>query len=140
MKKIDVIWKIFTFYLLIMVMIIACGTSNAQTTDTTYTFTEEEVMTMDSLFQVYEQTDSINKIEITLLTTQIHSYKKLNEQDSLHIMFLNDKVGLLEERVELYIDLTDELEPKWYNSPKLHFVLGMASTVVIIHTIGYTLP
>ena len=35
----------------------------------THTFTEKEVVEMDSLFQVYEQTDSIQKIEIKLLNT-----------------------------------------------------------------------
>ena len=35
-----------------------------------HVFTEEEVIKMDSLFQVYEQTDSIQKIEINLLNKQ----------------------------------------------------------------------
>ena len=30
----------------------------------THTFTEKEVVKMDSLFQVYEQTDSLQKLEI----------------------------------------------------------------------------
>ena len=36
----------------------------------THTFTEKEVVEMDSLFQVYEQNDSLQKIEINLLNTQ----------------------------------------------------------------------
>lgn len=140
MKRFSPIWKIFTLYLLILVMILACNTSDAQTTDTTYTFTEEEVIQMDSLFQVYEQTDSIQQIEIGLLETQITNYKQLNQQDSLHILFLDEKITLLDERVILYKDLTKELEPKWYNAPRLHFFLGIVSTVVLIHTIDYTLP
>tara|TARA_R110000851_G_scaffold211640_6_gene364254 strand:+ start:2464 stop:2889 length:426 start_codon:yes stop_codon:yes gene_type:complete len=140
MKEFDPVWKIFTFYLLMLVMMVTCNTSNAQTTDTTYSFTEEEVQSMDSLFQVYEQTDSAQQEEIMLLNTQIGNYKKLNEQDSLHILFLNEKVVLLDDRVVLYKKLTKELEPKWYNAPKLHFFLGMVSTVVLIHTIDYSLP
>ena len=66
MIKFDTTWKIFTGYILILIMLIACSTVNAQTTDTTYTFTKEEVIRMDSLFQVYEQNDSIKKIEIRL--------------------------------------------------------------------------
>jgi 23S rRNA maturation-related 3'-5' exoribonuclease YhaM len=42
----------------------------------THTFTEKEVVEMDSLFQVYEQTDSLQKLEINLLKTQISNYKK----------------------------------------------------------------
>ena len=132
--------KIFTGYILILIMLIACSTVNAQTTDTTYTFTKEEVIHMDSLFQVYEQKDSIDQVEIGLLETQIDNYKRLNQQDSIHILFLDEKITLLDERIILYQDLTKQLEPKWYNAPKLHFFLGMVSTVVIIHTMDYTLP
>jgi hypothetical protein len=35
----------------------------------THTFTEKEVVEMDSLFQVYEQTDSLQKLEINLLVS-----------------------------------------------------------------------
>ena len=132
--------KIFTGYILILIMLIACSTVNAQTTDTTYTFTKEEVIHMDSLFQVYEQKDSIDQVEIGLLESQIDNYKRLNQQDSIHILFLDEKITLLDERIILYQDLTKQLEPKWYNAPKLHFFLGMVSTVVIIHTMDYTLP
>ena len=103
-------------------------------------FTEKEVVEIDSLFQVYEQTDSLQKLEIKLLKTQITNYRTLHTQDSLHIAFMNEKTDLLNQRIELYIDLTKELRPKWYNSPKIHFFLGMVSTVVLIHTIDYTLP
>ena len=106
----------------------------------THTFTEQEVVEMDSLFQVYEQTDSLQQIEINLLNLQIVNYTTLQTQDSLHIAFMNEKTDLLNQRIDLYIDLTKELRPKWYNAPKIHFFLGMVSTVVLIHTIDYTLP
>ena len=106
----------------------------------THTFTEKEVVEMDSLFQVYEQNDSLQKIEINLLNTQIGNYTTLHTQDSLHIAFMFEKTDLLNQRIDLYIDLTKELRPKWYNAPKIHFFLGMVSTVVLIHTIDYTLP
>ena len=93
----------------------------------THTFSEKEVVEMDSLFQVYEQTDSLQKIEIELLTTQVKNYKRLHEQDSLEIFFLNEKTQLLTDRVDLYIDLTNELKPKWYNKPVIHFFLGVAT-------------
>ena len=41
----------------------------------THTFTDKEVVEMDSLFQVYEQKDSLQKKEINLLNTQITNYK-----------------------------------------------------------------
>ena len=84
---------------------------------------------IDSLFQVYEQTDSLQKLEIKLLNTQLLNYKQLHEQDSLHIAFLTEKTNLLDQRIELYIDLTKELEPKWFNRPAVHFFLGAATIV-----------
>ena len=95
----------------------------------THTFTEKEVVEMDSLFQVYDQTDSLQKIEINLLNTQITNYKTLHTQDSLHIAFMNEKTELLNQRIDLYMDLTKELRPKWYNKPVIHFFLGAATIV-----------
>jgi hypothetical protein len=93
----------------------------------THTFTEQEVVKMDSLFQVYEQTDSLQKLEIKLLNTQLLNYKRLHNQDSLELHFMNEKTNLLSQRIDLYIDLTDELKPKWYNKPIIHFFLGAAT-------------
>mgnify|MGYP003150835431 CR=1 FL=1 len=95
----------------------------------THTFTEKEVIEMDSLFQVYEQNDSLQKLEIKLLNTQLLNYKQLHEQDSLHISFLLEKTNLLDQRIELYMDLTKELEPKWFKRPAVQFFLGAATIV-----------
>jgi len=95
----------------------------------THTFTENEVVEMDSLFQVYEQTDSLQKMEISLLNTQLGNYKTLHTQDSLHVAFMGEKTDLLNQRIDLYMDLTKELRPKWYNKPVIHFFLGAATIV-----------
>ena len=95
----------------------------------THTFTDKEVVEMDSLFQVYEQNDSLQKIEINLLNTQIGNYITLHTQDSLHIAFMGEKTDLLNQRIDLYMDLTKELRPKWYNKPVIHFFLGAATIV-----------
>ena len=84
---------------------------------------------MDSLFQVYEQTDSLQKVEIKLLKTQLTNYNTLHLQDSLHIAFMNEKTDLLNQRIDLYMDLTKELRPRWYNKPVIHFFLGAATIV-----------
>lgn len=93
----------------------------------THTFTEKEVIKMDSLFQVYEQNDSLQKIEISILNNQLTNYQKLHELDSLELFFLEEKTNLLNQRIDLYIDLTNELKPKWYNKPIIHFFLGAAT-------------
>jgi hypothetical protein len=96
---------------------------------TQHTLSDSDMIKIDSLFQVYEQTDSLQKLEIHLLNTQVANYKRLHEQDSVEIYFLNEKTNLLTQRVELYIDLTNELKPKWYNKPVINFFLGAATIV-----------
>ena len=91
------------------------------------TLTEKEVVEIDSLFQVYEQTDSLQKLEINLLEKKLTHYQKLHTLDSLEISFMAEKNGLLNQRIDLYIDLTKELSPKWYNKPVIHFFLGAAT-------------
>ena len=78
----------------------------------THTFSEIEVVKMDSLFQVYEQNDSLQKLEISLLKTQLTNYQKLNEQDSLHVKYLNENIVLLNQRIDLYVDLTKGVRTK----------------------------
>ena len=94
-----------------------------------HTLTDNEMIRIDSLFQVYEQNDSLQKLEIKLLNTQLLNYKQLHEQDSLHISFLLEKTNLLDQRIELYMDLTKELEPKWFKRPAVKFFLGAATIV-----------
>ena len=94
-----------------------------------HTQTDNEMIRIDSLFQVYEQNDSLQKLEIKLLNTQLLNYKQLHEQDSLHISFLLEKTNLLDQRIELYMDLTKELEPKWFKRPAVQFFLGAATIV-----------
>ena len=94
-----------------------------------HVFTNKQVIEMDSLFQVYEQKDSLQKIEINLLNKQLLNYKTLHQQDSLQIMYLNENITLLNQRIDLYIDLTKELEPKWYQKPAVQFFLGAATVV-----------
>ena len=89
------------------------------------TFEEDK----DVMEDKYEQNDSLQKLEINLLNVQLGNYKTLHVQDSLHIAFMNEKTDLLNQRIELYIDLTKELRPKWYNKPAIHFVLGVATIV-----------
>ena len=124
MKKINYYeFLIWTFVVSIMLtMAIPAQAQN-------HIFTDKEVVKMDSLFQVYEQKDSLQKIEIKLLNKQLLNYKTLHNQDSLQIMYLNQNVTLLNQRIDLYVDLTKELEPKWYKKPAFQFILGAATIV-----------
>lgn len=92
--------------------------------DSIFVFTSEEVVKIDSSFQVYEQRDSTQQKEITLLRKQLNNYELLSENDSLHISLLEQQNFLYRERINLYIDLTKELKPKWYEKPLVSFIGG----------------
>ena len=124
MKKLNY-YEVLIWTFVIGVMLTMTIPAQAQN----HVFTEQQVIEMDSLFQVYEQTDSLQKLEINLLNTQLANYKTLHVQDSLHIAFMGEKTNLLNQRIDLYIDLTKELRPKWYNKPVIHFFLGAATIV-----------
>tara|TARA_R110000787_G_scaffold270650_2_gene377661 strand:+ start:3510 stop:3884 length:375 start_codon:yes stop_codon:yes gene_type:complete len=109
--------------LILILMLLVPVWSFSQTT----TFTEKEVVEIDSLFQVYEQTNSLQKLEITLLEKKLTQYERLHTLDSLELGFMLNKTELLNQRIDLYIDLTKELRPKWYNKPVIHFFLGAAT-------------
>ena len=112
---------------ILILLIITGGELKAQTTDTSFTFSEEEVIKLDSIIQVQEQTIKIQNEKIQVLQSQLYNYKLLHRQDSLHISLLNQNVSLLDDRINLYIDLNKELRPKWYNKPVVHFFLGAAT-------------
>ena len=42
---------------------------------------------------------------------------------------MNEKTDLLNQRIDLYIDLTKELQPKWYKKPVINYILGAATII-----------
>ena len=62
----------------------------AQTTDTSFTFTEQQVIKLDSIIQSQEQVIKIKREKIQMLESQIFNYRLLHQQDSLHISLLNN--------------------------------------------------
>jgi len=120
--------KLLIGYIIVLILlIISGGNLKAQTLDTNFTFTETEVIKLDSLVQSQEQTIIIQTEKIKILESQLFNYKLLHQQDSLHVGLLNQNVTLLNDRINLYIDLNEELKPKWYNKPIVHFFLGAAT-------------
>tara|TARA_R100001129_G_C5265119_1_gene232433 strand:- start:512 stop:859 length:348 start_codon:yes stop_codon:yes gene_type:complete len=80
---------------------------------TTYEFTEEEVMTFYNSIQELEFKDSVNVELIEKLENQIYMYVDLSKTDSLLILKQDEKILLLEEQVKLY----KKLQPKWWEKP-----------------------
>lgn len=117
-------YKVFKFLILTICFLMNANLLSQVTSDTSFNFTEEEVIKLDSIIQHQEQTILIQQEKISLLESQIFQYTLLQTQDSLHIYLLNKNVDLLNDRIDLYVDLNKQLRPKWYNKPVIHFFLG----------------
>lgn len=117
-------YKVFKFLILTICFLMNTNLLSQVTSDTSFNFTEEEVIKLDSIIQHQEQTILIQQEKISLLESQIFQYTLLQTQDSLHIYLLNKNVDLLNDRIDLYVDLNKQLRPKWYNKPVIHFFLG----------------
>ena len=83
--------------------------------------------------------DSINNILIGQQDQQIKNFMFLAEQDSMIIDFKNQEIMLLNDRIDIYADQMKK-DQKWYNKRQFGFIVGVLSTIGIIHLIDYTLP
>ena len=83
--------------------------------------------------------DSINNILINQQDEQIKNFTLLAKQDSLILSFKNQEIVLLNDRINIYADQYKK-DQKFWNKRQFGFIIGVLSTVGIIHVIGYTLP
>jgi|TARA_R110001592_G_scaffold344121_1_gene635110 hypothetical protein len=96
---------------------------------------EEFFLALDTL----EVQDSIKTVLIERLEHEILLYGRLADQDSLIISYKDQEIVLLNEQIELHIDRLNQVD-KWYKKPWVGFAGGFIGTIVLIHTIDYTLP
>tara|TARA_R110000764_G_scaffold220758_1_gene309054 strand:- start:1386 stop:1766 length:381 start_codon:yes stop_codon:yes gene_type:complete len=96
---------------------------------------DEIISTMDTLVEQ----DSINNALIKQYEILIGDYEALVKQDSLILSFRDKEVYLYSEQIKLYEKKIKVID-KWYNRRPFGFILGIATSVVLIHTVGYTLP
>jgi len=96
---------------------------------------DEIIAVIDTL----TQQDSINNILIGQQDEQIKNFMFLAKQDSMIIDFKNQEIMLLNDRINIYADQY-ERDKKWWNKRQFGFIVGVISTVGIIHVINYTLP
>ena len=94
------------------------------------TFTEEEVLAMHAGIQQLQYSDSLNAVLIGELTVQLEDYQRLATQDSLIISLKDVHIDILNNRLVLYDEYIDDIEPKWYDSGTAHFIYG-AGTVIL---------
>ena len=86
-----------------------------------------------------EQQDSLKSILIIDLELQLKNYKMLSQQDSLLLFYRNQETVLLNNQIDLHLKRLKSIS-RWYNKPWVGFIGGVATTVLMVHIIDYSLP
>ena len=97
---------------------------------------DEDVINLRTSIMELENADSLNQKTIENLNSQIYMYIQKNNNDSLIINLQDEKINLLENRVELYEDMVKEVKPKWYDNKWLWFFGGIFVTTQSIKLAG----
>ena len=93
------------------------------------TFSDDEVVRLDSLLTHLDQKDSIHIHTISLLDNQLGLYRQQALLDSTLLFYKDQELQLLNNRVSLYIDLVNQVKPKWYDKKGLWFFIGAGSMI-----------
>ena len=96
---------------------------------TTYTFTEEEVNALYNSIQKLEYSDSLNQKIIENLNEQIYMYIQQTEIDSTIIENYKEQLELKEEFIKT-------IKPAWHENKYLWFSMGIVSMIVPIWAVG----
>ena len=96
---------------------------------------EEFFLALDTL----QTQDSLKSILINELESEIKLHEQLAQQDSLIILYKDQEIDLLNKQIQLHLNYIDHSD-KWYKKPGIGVIGGFVGTLVLIHTIGYTLP
>ena len=96
---------------------------------------DDIILVMDTL----AEQDSINNVLIKQQSEQIANYELLAKQDSMLLSFKSVQINLYKEQTKLY-EQKLRLSDKWWNKRPFGYILGVASTILLIHTIDYALP
>lgn len=83
--------------------------------------------------------DSVKTVLINDLENQVNNYSLLSKKDSLIISYKQEEIKLINEQILLYDRRLSEVD-KWYKKPWVGYIAGIASTILTIHIINYTLP
>jgi len=96
---------------------------------------EEFFLALDTL----ETQDSIKTILISQLEKQIEFHLELNDHNESILSYKDQEIELLNDQIIIYTDRLNQVD-RWYKKPWVGVVGGFVGTIVLIHTIDYTLP
>ena len=97
---------------------------------------DDVVQTLRQSIIDLEHSDSTNTKIIFELEESILLYKRYQLNDSLTINLYEQKIDLLDNRIDLYKELAKEVQPKWYENKWLWFFGGIIITTQSIRLAG----
>ena len=100
-----------------------------------YIYTSEEVLAIDNYITELEQSDSINVKIIEKLEEQIYMYIQQYQSDSLLIHLKNQEIVILDDQIENYKLMVEEVKPKWYEK-FIHAGYGVSIGLLMCIFIG----
>ena len=92
-------------------------------------FTQSELLGIFSNVRKLEKSDSLKTILITELEREIQLNESLHAKDSVSIMFRDQEIELLNRSVNLHKQLIQIVEPKWYDSKYIWFIIGSGTFI-----------
>ena len=104
--------------------------------DKTYTFTEEEVVTMGNKVKGLEQTVENQSEQLGIYEELMKKYENQAQIDSMLISFKTQQVDILKDREVLYEKQIKLVKPKWYENKWLYFTYGVIATSVSVKLAG----
>jgi len=122
----------------LLVILFCLFSLNSYSQDTLH-IPQSEIDEIIAVIDTLSKQDSINNILIKQQAFQIKNFENLVRHDSMLLMFRKQEVELLERQIILYNTQLKQAD-KWYNKRQFGFIVGIISTVGIIHFIDYTLP
>jgi len=122
----------------LLVILFCLFSLNSYSQDTLH-IPQSEIDEIIAVIDTLSKQDSINNILIKQQAFQIKNFENLVRHDSMLLMFRKQEVELLERQIILYNTQLKQAD-KWYNKRQFGFIVGIISTVGIVHFIDYTLP
>jgi hypothetical protein len=124
---------------LIIILFCLLSLNTFSQTQDTVKVPQSELDEIIAVIDTLTQQDSINNILIVQQEHQINNFMLLAKQDSIIIDFKNQEIILLNDRINIYADQMKR-DQRWYNKRQFGFIIGVISTVGIIHFVDYALP
>jgi hypothetical protein len=125
--------------LLIIILLLLLASTISYAQEDTIKVPQAELDEIIATIDILIEQDSINTAIIKEQTSQILLHETLAKQDSLLLSLKNQEIVLYSEQLKLYEQKIKVID-KWYNTRAFGFILGVTSTILLIHSIDYTLP